>query len=54
MNTSLCKNLQDIDKNTNVKFDVCECCWSEDLWLSVGENCFYKYVLYLKSIETSR
>ncbi len=43
MNKSLCKNLQDIDyRNTNVKFGVCKCYRSEDLWLSVGEKTHFE------------
>ncbi len=38
MNKFLCKNLQDIDRNNNVKFGVCKCYWSGDLWLSEGEK----------------
>ncbi len=42
MNKSLCKNLQDIDRNKDVKFGVCKCYWGGDLWLSVGEKTHFE------------
>ncbi len=32
MNKSLCKNLQDIDREKNEKFGVYKCFWSVDVW----------------------
>ncbi len=42
MTKSFCKILQDIDRNKTVKSGVCECYWSGDLWLSVGEKTHFE------------
>ncbi len=48
MNKALNKNLQDIDRNKNIKSGVCKCYWSGDLWLSVGEKSHFEKMAFKK------
>ncbi len=42
MNKPLCKNLQSVDGNKNVKSGVSKFHWSRDFWLNAGEKFYFE------------